>query len=204
MSFKKILMVCGLSVATLVCGCSVSPSMDTTKDTQETVDTQVAGSADVMMAYRAILEASPAIEGEPDEIYDAGFSEEDNLAMFGDHIDDFALADLNQDGIPELLTLSTINFRWVPLSIYTYTDGKAVLVETFDQCSTANGYYTSFVCEENHLHTLWTGNPFGETMTENTAYVFDGTAFTMVDCSIQDADFTYYSNTAENMSVLTR
>ena len=48
--------------------------------------------AEAMSAYRAILEAAPALEGEHEELTDASFNYEQNREKFGNHYDLFALS----------------------------------------------------------------------------------------------------------------
>lgn len=200
----------------------------TTKDvSQETVQAQSeAGESKdelkvkALLAYQEILKAAPAIEGEHEELEDAAFDYDQNLQMFGNHYDAFAILDINQDGIPELIALSTVNFRWTPVSVYTYADGNAVLLKdpadggahgTFEQSSTANGTYTTYICGENHIHSVWRGtNPMGDAEEENHAYVVEGTTLTATDCSVGENGNTIYfsdiakENVAENVDAITK
>lgn len=155
-----------------------------------------------MMAYQEILRGAPAIEGEHEELADASFDYEQNIKMFGNHYDLFALYDINQDEIPELIAMSTVNFRWTPVSVYTFKDGEAILIKdkqnmeahgTFELCSTANGAYSTYICENNHIHNVWCGtNPLDEEVKEDYAYVLDGTSFTAVDCSSGENENAVY------------
>lgn len=171
----------------------------------------------IFAAYREILKAAPAIEGDHPELTDASLSYEQNLEMFGNHYELFALYDMNQDDIPELIALSTVNFRWTFISVYTYMDGEAVLLKdpanteapgSFDQRSTANGAFTTYFCEENHIHSVWRGmTPLGEA-EENYAYAIADAAVTVVDCSNAENENTvnFYDiakeNTAENVEMM--
>ena len=210
MKQKTILLVCALSLAAVLGGCRMaSPT--------EPIPTGNAA-AQALSAYRDILKAAPAIEGEHGELADASFDYEQNLMMFGSHYDMFALSDLDQDGIPELIAQSTVNFRWAPVSVYTYADGKAVLLTdpldaqahgTFEQRSTANGAYLTYLCEENHIHSVWRGtNPMGEAVEENRAYALAGTALSAVDCTAGENEHTVYfsdiakKNTAANAEAI--
>lgn len=170
-----------------------------------------------LSAYQEILKASPAIEGEHDELLDASFDYDKNLELFGSHYDQFAVVDINHDDIPELIALSTINFRWAPISIFTFEAGKAVLLKdplapeahgTFEQMSTANGAYITYICGNNHIHNVWRGTtPIGE-IEEQRAYALDGAILTEVDCSAgQNENTTYFSdiakvNTTENVNAM--
>lgn len=166
----------------------------------EEVETKDVAGNSALEAYKEILKAAPALEGEHEEIYDATFDYGQNVEKFGKHYDSFAVKDINQDGTPELITLSVINFRWTMVSIYTLEAGEAVLVKnsqgvgtegSFDQMSTANGAYVAYICEENHIHSVWRGtDPMGEEIEENTAYAVSGTSLTVVDCTAQETEGT--------------
>lgn len=208
MSIKYLLLVSVLSFTIILSGCG-TPSLS------EPID-DITDKA--LLAYQEILKAAPAIEGEPDELMDASFGYEQNLEMFGNHYDMFALFDINQDGTSELITLSVINFRWTPVSVYTYADGKAVLLkdpldaeadETFAQISTANGAYITYFCEEHHIHSVWRGaNPMGEAVEENSAYILEGTTLIATDCAVGESENTVYfydiakANVAENVDAM--
>lgn len=196
----KILPVCILILALALGGCGKAPAAPQDK---------------ALQAYREILKAAPAIAGEHPELLDATFTDVQNKEKFGEHYDQFALADLNRDGTPELIASTVINFRWIPISVFTYADGKAVLLKdpaeeavhgTFEQSSVANGAYENYICEENHFHSVWRGaTPVGE-MEENRAYALNGTVLTAVDCvgstgekNVSFADIAK-TNTAENVA----
>lgn len=203
MKFKYSLMACVLLLAAVLCACGTTPSND-----------------DALSAYQEILKAAPAIDGEEEALMDASFDCEQNHKMFGEHYDSFAITDVNQDGTPELIALSMVNFRWNTVSVYTYADGNAVLLKdpmnadspvTFDQQSTANGAYVTYICGENHIHSVWRGTtPTGEAAEENSAYALDGTTLTAVDCTVGESENTVYfsdiavTNTAENADAITR
>lgn len=208
MRLKNILFVCVLSLAVILSGCGAHPSAEQ----KETLPAQP------FLAYREILEAAPAIEGEHEQLQDASFDDVQNRELFGDHYDCYALADLNQDGVPELIASTIINFRWTRIFVFTFAEGKAVLLKdpldasgqgTFEQCSVANGAYITYICEENHIHSVWRGNtPVGEA-EENHAYTLTGTTLTAVDCAVGESENTIYfsdiakQNTAENLAAMT-
>lgn len=170
-----------------------------------------------LFAYQEILKAAPAIEGEYAELEDASVGYEENQALFGNHYELFALCDINQDDIPELIAQSTVNFRWTPISVYTYADGEAVLLKdpldtaahgTFEQNSSANGAYITYICEDSHIHSVWRGDtPIGEA-EENYAYALEGTTLTEAHCTAGEGDNTIYfydiamANTAENVNAM--
>ena len=210
MKIKYILLACCLLLAAVLCGCGIDPAVEPDTDAL----------ADALSAYQEILKAAPAIEGEHEELMDASFDYEQNFEMFGKHYDTFAISDINRDGIPELIALTTVNFRWAPISVYTYADGSAVLLKdpldegadgTFRQQSTANGAYVTYICEDNHIHSVWRGtDPAGNAAEENHAYILDGTNLVATDCTVGESENTVYfsdiamANTAENVDAITR
>lgn len=226
MKSKYALFVCSLLLAIALGGCGMSPAADPVDDAQKTPiedNSQGENEADqakakAILAYQEILKAAPAIEGEHAELEDASFGYDENMEMFGSHYDRFAIFDIDQDGVPELITLSVINFRWTPVSVYTFADGKTVLLKdpkdmeahgTFEQCSIVNGSYDTYICSENHIHSVWSGNnPMDEAVEENNAYVFDGTALTATDCTGGENESRVYfsdiakANTPENVDAL--
>lgn len=230
MNLKTVLPVCVLLLAAVLGGCGRAPSIESTEGMQKATnkgssyetaqsESKEALKGNALLAYQEILNAAPALEGDHAELADASFDYDQNLRLFGKHYELFALFDINQDEIPELIALSTVNFRWTPLSVYTYADGEAVLLKersdteahaTFEQRSTANGAYITYLCEENHIHSVWRGTtPVGEA-EENSAYALDGTTLTAVDCTAGETENTIYfhdiakENTPENIAALTR
>lgn len=203
MKIKTIFLISILSLAAFLIGCSKASPVRTKEN--------------ALLAYQKILNDSPAIEGEHDELYDASFDYDQNMKIFGNHYDQFAVIDINKDEIPELITLSVVNFRWTPVSVFTFTDNIVLLKNpldleahgTFEQMSIANGAYTTYICEEGHIHNVWRGTtPLGEEAEENFAYSFDGDSLTSVDCSAPENENTIYfsdiakANTAENVAAI--
>lgn len=232
MKLKTVLLICSLLLAMVLVGCGkdkpsapsepVAPTQqipekevipETAPTESETVEPEKTAAEKALSAYQEILKTAPAVEGEHPELGDASFGYEENQALFGNHYDMFALCDINQDDIPELIVLSTVNFRWTQVSVYTYADGEAVMLEmtahcTLDQNSAASGAYITYICEENHIHSVWRGNtPIGE-VEENSAYTLDGTSLTAVDCTVGENENTVYfydiakANTAENVDAM--
>lgn len=220
---KIVLAVCSLLIAVLLIGCGKAATSEPAPQPQQTTQTETAPEKSpkemALSAYQEILKAAPAIEGEHPELSDATFGYEDNQKLFGNHIELFALCDLNQDDIPELITMSTVNFRWTPVSVYTFADEKVVLVQdpsgaattcTFEQNSSANGAYVTYVCEENHIHSVWSGDTPVGVMEENEAYVLDGTVLTSVECAAGETEKAVYfsdmavENTAENADAMVK
>lgn len=193
-------------------------SSEITEEEGETDNSEKLSNENILSSYQEILKAAPAINGEHDELYDASFDYDQNYELFGNHYELFALYDLNQDEIPELIAFSTVNFRWTNVSIYTYEEGKVVLVKnqfnaeannTFEQVSTANGAYITYICKDNHIHSVWHGtNPIGEEVEENYAYVLAGTSIELVDCAISEGENTISlfeivkENTEENVDAM--
>jgi len=241
---KNAMLACSVLLAAALTGCGVAPSTETnekpplrteiepsngTAESGATGAGQTEGGTNeseatlkdkALQAYQEILKAAPAIEGEHDELNDASFGYDQNQELFGNHYDLFAIYDINQDDIPELIALSTINFRWTQMSVYTYADGAAVLLKdqmasdaniTFDQMSIANGAYIDYICAENHIHSVWRGtNPMGDAEEENHAYALNGATLTAVDCATGDSGNTVYfydiavTNTAENVDAMVK
>ncbi|MCQ2542319.1 MAG: hypothetical protein MJ112_08490, partial [Lachnospiraceae bacterium] len=149
MRIKYALLICGLSLVTVLGGCGSSAADDKNGSENEPSEVIVLDDDDEVLvsddetqdessdettnealkAYYEILSSMPAIEGEHDEIDNAAFGYEENHAMFGDHLDAFLVYDINKDGVPELIASSTVNFRWEPIYVYTYVDGQAVLLK---------------------------------------------------------------------------
>ena len=208
MKYKTLLLICVLSLAGVFTGCGKAPVTDGGVSYDAVQE-------EALSAYRDILQAAPAIAGEHEELSDASFDYDRNIEKFGNHYDLFALTDLDQDGIPELIAQSTVNFRWTPISVYTYADGAAVLLKdpmnpdshgTFEQMSTANGAYSTYICEAKHIHSVWRGStPVGE-VEENSAYSLEGTSLIPVECTVGENEHTINfhdiaaANTAENIS----
>lgn len=202
MKMKYMLLALAVVASGILGGCGKTQPKEVTKTQQ------------ALLCYQELLKAAPALEGEHPELQDASFGDAQNREQFGEHYDQFAVLDLNQDGVPELLTSTVINFRWVPVCVFTYADGKAVLLTdpaepsdkvTFAQNSSANGAYVTFVCAENHIHSLWSGDTPVGPMEENHAYVLEGTALTAVDCAATEGTFFFdiaKPNTAQNAAEL--
>ena len=65
---------------------------------------------------------------------------------------------------------------------------------------------TPYICEANHIHSVWRGStPVGEA-EENSAYSMEGTSLKPVECSVGENERTIYfhdiaaANTAENIA----
>lgn len=212
---KAIMLVCCLLFAAVLGSCGKAPAADaaekpanqatpaeTAQAESGTSEPEKSLKEEALAAYQQILKDAPALEGEHEELADASFGYDQNLELFGNHYDLFALCDINRDDIPELIALSTVNFRWTPVSVYTYAGGEAVLLEdpweptphgTFEQYSGANGAYITYLCEEGHIHSVWRGaNPMGDAEEENHAYALEGTTLTAVDCAAGENENTVF------------
>lgn len=215
MKAKLTLLVCMLVLALLMCGCAGNTdTLTTPTNSNEPPKNELA--LEALEAYSEILDASPAIDGEPDEFSDLTFDYEQSIERFGPHIEEFALVGLRSNGVPELFTQTIVNSKWVPVCIYTYVDGKAVFVKnpqdsesrcTFEQRSTANGTCYIYFCEDKHIHNVWRGTaPDDIEVTEDHAYVLDGTTLTEVQCDYEEDEDTLYlhhlfaDNTYKNMN----
>lgn len=233
MKLRAILIVCSFLLVMIFCGCGKALPIEQIDESQrktnvdvshDSTPTENVASAQeetlkekALREYREILKAAPAIEGEHEELFDVSFDCEQNRELFGDHYELFALNDINQDGIPELIALSMVNFRWTQIYVYTYANGQAVLLKdqsypeaqcTFDQNSTANGAYIIYFCEKNHIHSVWRGTtPIGE-VEENSAYALEGTCWNAVECTIEESEnsINFYvvamENTIENVDAM--
>lgn len=202
---------CTLLLAAVLSGCGRMPQQ------KSAVNEQTSKTEKALSSYRDILSSAPAIEGEHTELADASFGYDQNLKMFGNHIDRFVIYDIDRDEIPELIAMSTVNFRWTPLSVYTCSNGEPVLLKdpldaaahgTFEQNSTANGAYITYICAENHIHNVWRGNtPIGD-MEENHAYILEGTSLTETECAVGENEHTVYFseiakvNNSENLNTM--
>lgn len=245
MKLQSILLTMAMSLALLLVGCSSTPPTQPIQEAlpEASASTSVEDAAPegdasaapeveapeadasemdaedpALSAYRDLLTAAPAIDGEHEELMDAAFGYEENQEMFGAHYDCFALWDINKDGTPELLAQSVVNFRWASLSIFTYADGQTVLLTdpanaeahgTFEQQSTANGAYLTYFCDENHIHSVWRGTtPMGDEAEEDSAYTLEGTVLAAAECSVGESENTVYfsdiavTNTTENVEAM--
>lgn len=91
--------------------------------------------------------------------YDAGYSEKDKS-----YVSSYELCDLDGDKVPELITITDVNFRWFIVRVYTYknnkmltykfTNGKTV---EFNNNASANGAYCFYICGKKHIHNGWSG-----------------------------------------------
>lgn len=173
----------------------VQPTTQTTQATQPALTP----AEKAMAMYKELLETYPTIL--PDNIEtldDRTLGYDENLSQFGMHYDFFSIADLDLDGVPELIASTVINNRWTPVSVFTYDagvsgQGEIVLLKdpmepssyaTFEQMSTAGGAYTLYICPDNHIHNVWGGDtPIGY-QEENNAYILSGTELVLTACSL--------------------
>lgn len=208
MKMKYIALALAAILAVALCGCAKT---EAPVQTQE----QVVSPADqALRCYQEILRAASGITGEHAELQDAAFGAEENREKFGEHIDEFAIVDLNQDGVPELIASTVINWRWTQISVFTCVDGKAVLLHdpmntdaacTFEQNSSANGAYRTFICADNHIHSVWQGStPAGE-MTEGIGCALRGAVLEVANCAAAEGtDFSDLAkpNTEQNVAAI--
>lgn len=206
-------------------GTPISEAADVKETVSETGENQKTARTAAMEAYRKLLEESPAIEGEHDELYDLTFGYDDSMAKFGKHYDYYAVLDVNKDDVPELIVQTVVNQKWTPVSVFTYNEktGEVLMLKdpqdleaqvTFGQMSTAGGAYSLFICRDNHIHNMWGGDTPVGYQTENYAYVMKGSELEAAECNVTDGesasddilfDFSEKSvkNTEENRKTLT-
>lgn len=86
----------------------------------------------------------------------------------------FLLADLDKNGVPELLTWHANAYKQYYIYIYTFKNNKMVKVKDEERkdvvlpiTSQAAGWYEVYVCSKGHLHTDWSGGWLG---THDTVY----------------------------------
>lgn len=212
--FYKLTAFCLIAVmlAAVFNGCGTAkpeaakPTVQTTEATTEStaaeqLPTETAAPAETpeqkaMLLYAELLQSKPTILNQDTEILgDRSFGYDENVAKYGEHYDNFVVLDLNNDGIPELITYTIINISWVPVSVFQYQESENALRllkdpldpeshATFECMSTAGGMYGLYICRENHLHSIWGGDtPIGY-QEENHAYVLTNEGLVSVDCAI--------------------
>lgn len=89
----------------------------------------------------------------------------------------FTIADLDKNGVPELITSHSVGYKIYEIYVYTYRAGKVVQIKgvsgkkgsqaAITASCVANGHYYTYTCRKKHLHVDW-GGYAGFT---NTAYV---------------------------------
>lgn len=190
-------------IVTMLCGCGAQKAEAPQPTAPAPVEADPA--AEAIAAYREVLKAAPALEGEHPELEDLTFGYEENIAKFGMHYDLFAVIDVNKDGIPELIAMTFVNKKWTPVSVFTFRDGKAVLLKdpadpeshaTFEQMSTASGDYALYLCKADHIHSVWGGDtPIGY-QEENHACALVGNGFETAECSLGAGQGAYFPDIA--------
>lgn len=191
-------------IAAAFSGCSMQQKENAQATTEAITEPTIATQADASFAspqsqaigaYQELLKSCPAVEGEHDELSDPAFGYEENLGKFGKHYDFFAVSDLNHDDVPELLAMTIINNRWTPVCVFTFNaaNGEIILLKdsldpeshaTFEQMSTAGGAYDLYICKDNHIHNVWSGDTPVGFQEENHAYTLNGAELEAVACSL--------------------
>ncbi len=203
MKQRNLLVICVLSLAIMLVACGkpgnnqgglITP---TSVPTAKPTETEKSEKEKALAAYDELLKDAPAISGDLDELFDISMDYEQNLVKFGEHYDNYAYYDINQDGIPELIATTTINHKWAIVYVFTYANGKVVLLDdptdtgaqgTFDQNATVNGAYSLYFCDGKHIHNVWKGEtPIGE-VEENHACALEGTKLKEAECTITGSD----------------
>lgn len=130
-----------------------------------TMHTQAASrKTKALKAYSKLLKNKPSkLKTIRNKISDASFSLADKS-----YIDEFCLCDIDSDGIPELFTYTCVNVRWYIVRVYTWQKNKVVAYKfsggtnaVFDNCSTANGWYSFTICRKRHIHNEYSAYIFG-------------------------------------------
>lgn len=169
----------------------VQPTTQTTQATQPALTP----AEKAMAMYAELLETYPTIV--PDHIEtldDRTLGYDENLSQFGMHYDFFSIADLDLDGVPELISSTVINTAWAPVSVFEYNEFENQLYllkdpldpqshATFEQMSTAGGTYNLYVCKNGHLHSNWGGDTPVGYQEDDYAYVLTDDGLVVVDCA---------------------
>lgn len=169
----------------------VQPTTQTTQATQPALTP----AEKAMAMYAELLETYPTIV--PDHIEtldDRTLGYDENLSQFGMHYDFFSIADLDLDGVPELIASTVINTAWAPVSVFEYNEFENQLYllkdpldpqshATFEQMSTAGGTYNLYVCKNGHLHSNWGGDTPVGYQEDDYAYVLTDDGLVVVDCA---------------------
>lgn len=169
----------------------VQPTTQTTQATQPALTP----AEKAMAMYKELLETYPTIL--PDNIEtldDRTLGYDENLSQFGMHYDFFSIADLDLDGVPELIASTVINTAWAPVSVFEYNEFENQLYllkdpldpqshATFEQMSTAGGTYNLYVCKNGHLHSNWGGDTPVGYQEDDYAYVLTDDGLVVVDCA---------------------
>lgn len=86
----------------------------------------------------------------------------------------FFVVDLDKNGIPDLVTVHPMGWKYERLYIFTYKNGKVIKVNDntgkniIEMSHVANGMCWAYVCNKNHLHKGWNGlNPINTSAASN-------------------------------------
>jgi len=152
-------------------------------------------------AYASFLENHQRIVISDDDFYNAGYSLDNKT-----YVNSFATCDLNKDKIPELITITPVNFRWFIVRIYSYKNNKVTALKNeqgmrfeLDDCATANGGYDFYICKKNHIHNQYSG--YWDSM-EEIFKVKKLKAKKTMSCSSSRKTLKYYTNTKKNRKKL--
>lgn len=77
---------------------------------------------------------------------------------------EYAIQDMNGDGIPELLTVHDTNLKQGDIYIFTYNRGKVQKVKNGKvsiTSSASGGWYDTYFCQKGHLHVDRAGGLVG-------------------------------------------
>lgn len=174
---------------------AATPSTVETTETTQATEPAKTPEQKAMAMYAELLETYPTIV--PDHIEtldDRTLGYDENLSQFGMHYDFFSIADLDLDGVPELIASTVINTAWAPVSVFEYNEFENQLYllkdpldpqshATFEQMSTAGGTYNLYVCKNGHLHSNWGGDTPVGYQEDDYAYVLTDDGLVVVDCA---------------------
>lgn len=109
-------------------------------------------------AYMKFLKKYQSTYVMPDD-----WGKEDNTENYK-YCSTYSIKDMNNDGVPELLTNHDTNWKQGDIYIFTYKDGKVKKVKNGRisvTCSASGGWYNTYFCKERHLHVERAGGLIG-------------------------------------------
>lgn len=109
-------------------------------------------------AYKKFLKKYQSTYVVPNE-----WGAEDNTENYK-YCSSYAIKDMNNDGVPELLTSHVTNLKKGDLYIFTYKNGKVQKVKNGKisvTSSASGGWYNTYFCKKMHLHVERAGGLAG-------------------------------------------
>ncbi len=149
-----------------------------------------------MKAYAKYLQTHKAVVVSDYQYSNASYSPSD-LSF----INSFFLHKVDADTVPELFTLTKVNFRCFIIRIFTYKSGQVQLYKLssgedaeFYDSAVACGSYHFFICKKNHIHNVWSGNtPIGFEEKEEIYKGVKGKLKSYLSCNTGSAKYHKYS-----------